>query len=125
MTKKPSASVVAARENPVPSCVAETCAPATPAPAGSVTRPRMLPNPCACEKSGANRSTKKAISTFLFMDAFPFRGHSERTVSDVTSSCGAPWASNAQLRLSHQHSKETQHSLLIINLLNNRYQMFE
>jgi hypothetical protein len=59
------------------------------------------------------------------MDAFPFRGHSETTVSGVTGSYGVPWASNTRLRLSHQDSKETQHSLLTINLLNNRYQLLE
>src|ERR1700676_3588589 len=105
--------------------MAVTCAPATPAPAGSVTRPRMLPRPWACEKSGANSSAKKATSTFLFMDAFPFRGPSETCVPHVTASCVAPGASNTRRHLTHQESKKTQHSLLSISLLNRHYQLLE
>src|SRR6266849_2587584 len=74
MTYRPSVSVTAVREKAVASWVAMTLAEATAAPLGSVTLPAMLPKPCACANSGANRRAKRTISTLFFISIFLFVG---------------------------------------------------
>ena len=64
--------IMALRKKPLPTSVAVTCAPATGAPAGSVTLPTILPKPCACKNRGAKRRAKKTNGTFFFMAAFLF-----------------------------------------------------
>src|SRR6267143_4481597 len=114
---------MALREKPVPTCIAVTCAPATEAPAGSVTQPTILPKPCACENSGANRRTKRIMITFFFISAFPFRGL-PATYASTTPDCrGVPGALTTRRRPSHHELKATQPSLRTITLLDSRYQL--
>src|SRR5437899_7377403 len=72
MTKSPSGSESAVRENPVPTWRAVTLAFATEAPPGSAILPAMLPRPCACEETATNRSAKRTNKTCFFISAYLF-----------------------------------------------------
>src|SRR5438477_7608959 len=125
MTKSPSVSERAERENPVPTWSAVTLAFATEAPSGSVILPAMLPRPCACEETATRRIARRTNKTCFFISAYPFEACRKRKsgpARQTTIECGSPRrngrAQHTRVKLNEELTRRLHWPIVTISLLN-------